>query len=367
MHSDADLKLNRNGFVETALSYALSYIYATKPNVIESVNITILADNNYYSTAGASLKSDQRFHDFSVPLSHANKTGLGSSAALVTALTGALLQHYLPESEFDITNQVSLRILHNLAQISHSAAQGKVGSGFDVASAVYGTCRYRRFTPDIIVNCGEPGIKDFETVLLELVNEEKQKWDTELYTDDLTLPKGLRLVMCDVKGGSVTSNMVKKVLTWRATQGSAADELWSRLNIENENFTNELQRLHTCGDKDYTILQQCFQNIRALLREMSLASGVPIEPPEQTRLLDACSELEGVIGGTVPGAGGSDAIALIIEDRQEVVDRLDVLLKRIQSDNIDFAHGPSVSILGVHQSTQGVRLESPQVFESWLL
>jgi phosphomevalonate kinase len=34
---------------------------------------------------------------------------------------------------------------------------------------------------------------------------------------------------------------------------------------------------------------------------MSTASGVPIEPPEQTRLLDACVAREGVIGGGVPG------------------------------------------------------------------
>jgi hypothetical protein len=40
------------------------------------------------------------------------------------------------------------------------------------------------------------------------------------------------------------------------------------------------------------------------MREMGNLSGVPIEPPEQTRLLDACFALSGVIGGGVPG--GSD-------------------------------------------------------------
>jgi len=34
---------------------------------------------------------------------------------------------------------------------------------------------------------------------------------------------------------------------------------------------------------------------------MSTASGVPIEPEEQTRLLDACAACAGVIGGGVPG------------------------------------------------------------------
>lgn len=37
------------------------------------------------------------------------------------------------------------------------------------------------------------------------------------------------------------------------------------------------------------------------MRAMSVASGVPIEPEEQTRLLDACASGAGVVGGGVPG------------------------------------------------------------------
>jgi len=37
------------------------------------------------------------------------------------------------------------------------------------------------------------------------------------------------------------------------------------------------------------------------MRLMGEQSGVPIEPPEQTALLDACVAQAGVIGGGVPG------------------------------------------------------------------
>ena len=37
------------------------------------------------------------------------------------------------------------------------------------------------------------------------------------------------------------------------------------------------------------------------MREMGNLSDVPIEPPEQTELLDACVSIAGVIGGGVPG------------------------------------------------------------------
>lgn len=66
------------------------------------------------------------------------KTGLGSSAALTTSLVSSLLQWFevtrvglRPDSE-------DRRVVHNLAQLVHAVAQGKIGSGFDVAAAVYG-------------------------------------------------------------------------------------------------------------------------------------------------------------------------------------------------------------------------------------
>ena len=66
---------------------------------------------------------------------------------------------------------------------------------------------------------------------------------------------------------------------------------------------------------------------------MGSASGVPIEPPEQTRLLDACLLKAGVVAGGVPGgmfylprdelisyilhiAGGYDAIWLLVLEHQ---------------------------------------------------
>jgi phosphomevalonate kinase len=43
------------------------------------------------------------------------------------------------------------------------------------------------------------------------------------------------------------------------------------------------------------------QSIRAKMREMGTLAGVPIEPPEQTKLLNTCVCQAGVIAGGVPG------------------------------------------------------------------
>lgn len=57
-------------------------------------------------------------------------------------------------------------------------------------------------------------------------------------------------------------------------------------------------------------LHSTFQEVRLCLREMGEASGAPIEPPSQTKLLNACQAIPGVIfagapGGKFPGKIGS--------------------------------------------------------------
>lgn len=66
------------------------------------------------------------------------KTGLGSSAAMVTSFVGALLEWFGVISLAEEATNNSRRIVHNLAQLVHANAQGKIGSGFDVSAAVYG-------------------------------------------------------------------------------------------------------------------------------------------------------------------------------------------------------------------------------------
>ena len=86
------------------------------------------------------------------------KTGLGSSAAMTTAVVAALL-NYLgvvnlssssEDQDQDMMETTDLDFVHAIAQTAHCIAQGKVGSGFDISSAVYGSQRYVRFSPKVL-------------------------------------------------------------------------------------------------------------------------------------------------------------------------------------------------------------------------
>ena len=159
-----------NPFVEKTLRVCLLYICPTKyPTTIK---IKIQADNDFYSVlphlptnkgtgeierTPAAVEALPKFLNCPVDdldgKTIVNKTGLGSSAALTTSLVGSLV--YAFNKQNDISPPANINeIIHNLAQICHCYAQGKVGSGFDVSSACHGTHIYRRFPkcllPDLL-------------------------------------------------------------------------------------------------------------------------------------------------------------------------------------------------------------------------
>jgi phosphomevalonate kinase len=85
------------------------------------------------SLTSNSLKSLPPFMKVGNNMGAMRKTGLGSSAALVTSVVGTLLCHLeAAKVEKDIET------IHKLAQFIHCFAQGKIGSGFDVSSACFG-------------------------------------------------------------------------------------------------------------------------------------------------------------------------------------------------------------------------------------
>jgi phosphomevalonate kinase len=390
-----------NSFVETALSYALTYItrFAHQPqaHTIRPAKLTILADNDYYSqptertttsvlsdlqrtaspssfssegtppashinaahaqSSSGGFSSKSRYAKFPTTLPNAHKTGLGSSAALVTALTAAVLTHYLDRNIFDLSTSMGRQTLHNLAQAAHCAAQGKIGSGFDVAAAVYGSSLYRRFSPSVLDGLVSPGKPGFAADLERVVGGKHTKavWDVEIAKDAVHLPEGVAVRMLDVDCGSQTVSMVKSVLAWRSQQHAAAKELWDELQHRDERLAEILKTGKVAEIREAT------RRIRELVRKMGKESGVAIEPESQTKLLDALEDVQGVYGGVVPGAGGFDALAIMMNDDTETEKRVAQF-----ADTWSKGQGVTVRLLDVKGEMEGVRVENVAEIQEWL-
>ncbi|KAI9482310.1 phosphomevalonate kinase [Coemansia sp. RSA 989] len=375
----------RNGFVQVVLQTTLALINARVPEALQSLSSThvpsthrtglkiiLAADNDFYSQREALEKlgldlTSQSLRQIPVmaktgkTLDMVHKTGLGSSAAMVTSLVASLLAHFGVVSKTDIATGKdrssvplhSLQLIHNIAQYAHCLAQGKVGSGFDVSAAVYGSHLYRRFSPAVL-----GGVMAENSTTMELVqatSPENPGWDSDV--QPVAIPPRLTLRLADVDAGSNTPSMVKKVLQWQRSNSEHAAALWTSLDNANNAISqiwSELAAAHAHDKIEYDrAIDWCAQRpssewskeldvsssptrallanlaagilrVRQLQRELGEHAQVPIEPPKQTRLLDACMTVPGVCMAAVPGAGGYDAIFCMVlsPEAGDAVERL---------------------------------------------
>ncbi|XP_058191068.1 phosphomevalonate kinase, peroxisomal-like isoform X2 [Rhododendron vialii] len=367
---------SRNPFVEYAVQYSVAAADATFDKskkdwlhkcLLQGLDVTILGCNDFYSYRNQiearglpltpeSLASLPQFTSISFNIEDANggnrkpevaKTGLGSSAAMTTAVVAALLQYFgvvnLPSLSKDqyqeMETTMDLDVVHVIAQTAHCIAQGKVGSGFDVSSAVYGSQRYVRFSPEVLSSAQDAVHgKELEEVIGDVMNG---KWDHQ--RSKFSLPPLMNLLLGEPgTGGSSTVSMVGAVKKWQKSQPQNALEMWRKLSEANSALEMHLNSLSTVAKEHWDLYKSIIFNcsmhrsekwmeqtsnpreeevvkalfgardamleIRHLMRLMGEAAGIPIEPESQTQLLDATMNMEGVLLAGVPGAGGFDAV-----------------------------------------------------------
>lgn len=316
-----ELTGSRNPFLEATIKAVIGYV---KPVTKFSYEITLFSDPGYHTQENTQIRQSQSgsklflFHN--KPIEQVPKTGMGLSAGFVTVVTSALLTSLLDRSLDNLRDAI-----HKVAQIAHCDAQGKIGLGFDVATAVYGSIVYRRFKPEVINDLlGRSISEEYCNDIKKIVD---QNWD--FVNTPCALPPGIKLLMGDVKSGSETPKLVSKVLAWRKSDPDSR-MVYMELNQANEDFMRQLSALNesyisepaeyisALENKDELLepLKKSIKSIRSGLQKLTRMSGADVEPQEQTNLLDSCNTLPGCLGGVVPGAGGYDAICIFVKASQ---------------------------------------------------
>ncbi|RIB21875.1 ribosomal protein S5 domain 2-type protein [Gigaspora rosea] len=387
-----------NTFIETVLKHSLSIIANRISSqkfdelILKGLNIYVIGSNDFYSQREqlknsnlplntTSLRTLTPFCKVHTTLKQVHKTGLGSSAAMTTSLVAALFVYF--KCVDNVNDDIKERtLIHNVSQFCHCLAQGKVGSGFDVSAAVWGSHVYKRFSPAIL----EPVIKSENNIDITVLNkiiDPDYKWDNQIKS--FTLPPEFKMILAEVDSGSNTPSMVGKVLAWRkANPEQGTNKLWNTIAsncaivIDNLiELTNEYEKdkteyneaIRTCscvngstwsnlldkersGKRIFELLYSIFteyQKVRQSLRDMSNMSDAPIEPPMQTRLLDACTEVPGVVMAGVPGAGGYDAIFCI-----GIGDKFVTQVEKVWENWNEMSVGPLLT----NESSEGFKKEN---------
>lgn len=173
-----------------------------------------------------------------------------------------------------------------IAEISlqaHFNAQGKVGSGYDIITAIYGSC----------------------------VFEKKMNAIGCTFTP-FTFPSSLQIVFsCGGKQSSKTSTFVKAIEQWRKENATneVVQTLWNQYKENNDSIISILSK----NDTNMTLLKSLFNEKLEIMYTISQLSNVEIIPELLYDLMKTTNQLENVVGCIVAGAGGYDSFYCIFK------------------------------------------------------
>jgi phosphomevalonate kinase len=211
------------------------------------------------------------------------KYGLGSSAAVVTAVIYSIM-HFHSRSE----EEIDLEDIFKLSTIAHFRVQGS-GSGADIAAATYGGwLEYSAFNSNWLLSELNKGRE-----LTELIGK---PWPN-LIIRFLTPPSLLQLAVGWTKEAASTAAMIKKYQSFHQQN----IETYSDFIRESSNSVNQLIRGFDTDDYKKSV-DALAQNRRALVK-LGENAGVHIET-EKLKILCNIAEIYG--SGKSSGAGGGD-------------------------------------------------------------
>jgi mevalonate kinase len=231
--------------------------------VVESVRAYLLED-------GATPPEGAPELDSSALGSSTGKLGLGSSAAVAAAGVGAMLE----AAGCDI--RYTRELAYALAGNAHRAAQGGLGSGADVAAAIYGgvVCYTRR-----------EGAVDVQPMVL---------------------PDNVEVVVFSTRTPSSTVDHVRAFNAWIGSDPEARQEHVAAIGALATDF------ITGCGNDDGRAVVEAAARSNAQLTALGRLMGYPIVTPA----LEAAAKLAEELGGAAKpsGAGGGDVGVAFLTD-----------------------------------------------------
>ncbi|NTV24000.1 MAG: phosphomevalonate kinase [Nanoarchaeota archaeon] len=226
----------------------------------------------------------------------AQKIGFGSSAAATVSTIAAILKvhgiKYNPE------------ILFKLAAVSHFSAQGKLGSGVDIAASSFGgLLGYIRFDDAWLK-------KKIE--LLPIKELIEVSWPG-LKISPLDIPPEIILAVGWTTHPCSTSEMIQKMNNWKTKEPKKYSKVMKEIGLVSE----EVMRAIQANDKP-RIINSINRN-GALLDRLSDESKVPIATPELRTLAEVAQSYK--LAGKLSGAGGGD-IGFALGFEKEVIEKV---------------------------------------------
>lgn len=268
-------------FTEKAIETTLKYLHQ-KGVKVKGFHLVTESDKSFVKTSADRIE----------------KIGFGSSAAATAAVVAALLTFH----GIDLKKKENKLLTFKLACIAHYLAQERVGSGFDIAAAVYGgLIWYRKFDDEWLRKGLEKGMTIAKIVLAN--------WKG-LEIEPLKTPKDFRLCICYSGNSASTTELVKIMGNFKTGKLAVYDGLMKNIGKVVERLRQAMRK----GDKGKVV--EMVKENRKLLLELGRYSGLLLETNE-LRMIADLAEKNGA-AGKFSGAGGGDCgIAVCFDERVE--------------------------------------------------
>eukprot|EP01029_Cantina_marsupialis_P003824 TRINITY_DN13854_c0_g1_i1.p1 TRINITY_DN13854_c0_g1~~TRINITY_DN13854_c0_g1_i1.p1 ORF type:complete len:436 (+),score=72.96 TRINITY_DN13854_c0_g1_i1:221-1528(+) len=294
-NSFEDHSSKQNTFVKASLKTVFDYIQLIGHKSITScIEIDLLGHGAFVSKSG--------------------KTGLGSSAAMVTSIIcGTMKATGLISDLNPLTSPRILNILYNLSTIAHCLAQGKLGSGFDTSCAVFGSQVFGRCPQVKMQECMDFfGRKELELGSGSFdISDLEHSWTKQI---PLELPTSFHINMIACFDGSSTPSLARAVKKWRIENPDALE--WKNLVTINKKLVELYQLI--CLNYVEMPTKELLDELRQLsidyndaFEMVGTAAGVELVPSAQRLLINDILDLDGVLACGIPGAGGHDALFVL--------------------------------------------------------
>lgn len=224
------------------------------------------------------------------------KIGFGSSAAISVAIVAALLKFH----GIDVKEKRSKDLIYKIAATAHYIAQGKVGSGFDIAAATFGgIIVYKRFDPKWLIAEINSGKK-----IAEIMDT---KWPA-YFVEELQMPVGFNLSVGYTGNSASTKELILKLNSFKETQ---KERYWQIINGI-KGATEQLIDAIKAKEKQKII--GLLNENRKLLQQLSNESQNNLETKELALIADIAQQYGAA--GKFSGAGGGDCGIAVCFDKK---------------------------------------------------
>ncbi|RKQ13265.1 phosphomevalonate kinase [Oceanobacillus bengalensis] len=224
------------------------------------------------------------------------KYGLGSSAAVVTAVVSAILKFAL--------EQPTKELIFRLAAISHVKTQGN-GSGADVAASSYGgLLKYASFQAEWLHN------EYTQTSSISALLEKEWKY---FALEPIDIPDNIYFCVGWTGKPASTAKLVDIILQLKVSNPFMFDEFLKDSKEAVGYFFKGIEH------KDFSLVSKGVKKNRRALATVGMHANAPVETPKLTTLCDLAEELGGA--GKPSGAGGGDCGIAFMPSR-EAADKL---------------------------------------------